>query len=80
MSISTESQQLRDTLISAAFLIKWSSADLLSKVHGMAEAGKQAEADAMLKIVGNYQESEARLLGFADEVRDGRIVRKHGND
>lgn len=75
MSISMESQQLRDTLISAAFLLKWSSADLLGKAQGLAETGKQAEADALLKIVGNYQESEARLLGFADEVRDGRVVR-----
>ncbi|APV42106.1 hypothetical protein PFAS1_23290 [Pseudomonas frederiksbergensis] len=75
MSISMESQQLHDTLISAAFLLKWSSADILSKAHGQSEAGKQAEADALLKIVGNYQESESRLLGFADEVRGGRIVR-----
>lgn len=75
MSISMESQQLRDTLISAAFLLKWSSADLLSKAQGLAEAGKQAEADSLMKIIGNYQESEARLLGFADEVQDGRIVR-----
>jgi hypothetical protein len=75
MSILMESQQLRDTLISAAFLLKWSSADLLSKAHRLTEAGKQAEADALLKIVDNYQESEARLLGLADEVRDGRIVR-----
>ena len=75
MSVSTESQQLHDTLISAAFLLKWSSADILSKAHGRSEAGKQAEADALLKIVGNYQESESHLLGFANEVKAGRIVR-----
>lgn len=76
MTVSTESQQLREALISAAFLLKWSSADLRKSANAFAEAGNEAEASALLEVVSNYESSEASLLGFADEVRDGRIVRE----
>lgn len=75
MTVSTESQQLRDALISAAFLLKWSSADLRKSANAMTDAGNAAEAGAMLEIVSNYESSEASLLRFADEVKSGRIVR-----
>lgn len=75
MTITTDSQTLRDALISAAFLLKWSAADLRKHAHRLAEAGELAQAEALLEIMNNYQNSEASLLGFADEVRDGRIVR-----
>ena len=75
MTVSKESQQLRDALISAAFLLKWSSADLRKSANAMTDAGNEAEANALLEIVSNYESSEASLLGYADEVRDGRIVR-----
>ena len=75
MTVSTESQQLRDALISAAFLLKWSSADLRKSANAMTDAGNAAEAGAMLEIVSNYESSEASMLRFADEVKSGRIVR-----
>ena len=75
MNTGKDNQELREALISAAFLLKWSAADLLGKANALADAGNQAEADAMLEIVNNYQTSEDRLLGFADEVKAGRIVR-----
>lgn len=75
MTVSTESQQLREALISAAFLLKWSSADLRKSANALKDAGNEAEASALLEIISNYESSEASLLGFADEVRDGRIVR-----
>lgn len=46
MSIPKESQNLRDALISAAFLLKWSSTDLHRSAHTLAAAGNQAEAAA----------------------------------
>ena len=75
MTVSTESQQLRDALISAAFLLKWSSADLRKSANAFTDAGNEVEAGALLEIVSNYESSEASLLGFADEVKAGRIVR-----
>lgn len=75
MSITKDSQELRDALISAAFLLKWSSANLRKSAQQLAEAGDQAQADTLLEIVNNYQSSESSLLGFADEVKAGRIVR-----
>lgn len=75
MNTGKDNQELREALISAAFLLKWSAADLHGKANALASAGNQAEADAMLEIVNNYQTSEARLLDFADEVKAGRIVR-----
>jgi hypothetical protein len=75
MSISPESQKLRDALISAAFLIKWSSADLRKSANALTDAGNETEAEALLEAVSNYESSEACLLGFADEVKAGRIVR-----
>lgn len=76
MTVSTDSQQLREALISAAFLLKWSSADLRKSANAMTDAGNEAEASALLEVVSNYESSESSLLGFADEVRDGRIVRE----
>jgi len=75
MTVSTESQQLRQALISAAFLLKWSSADLRKSANAFADAGNEAGANAMLVIISNYESSEASLLSFADEVKAGRIVR-----
>lgn len=75
MSITKDSQELRDALISAAFLLKWSSANLRKSAHDLADAGDQVQADELLEIVNNYQNSESSLLGFADEVKAGQIKR-----
>ncbi|MEE4375215.1 hypothetical protein V2J67_22920 [Pseudomonas alliivorans] len=78
MTVSKDNQQLRDALVSAAFLLKWSSADLRKSANALIDAGSEAEASALLEIVSNYESSGACLLGFAGEVKAGRIVRARG--
>lgn len=78
--MTRDNQELRDALISAAFLLKWSSADLHKKAQDLAEAGNQTEADAIREIISNYQTSEASLLSFADEVKTGQITRKSSEE
>ncbi|WP_095093798.1 hypothetical protein [Pseudomonas sp. Irchel 3A5] len=74
--MTRDNQELRDALVSAAFLLKWSSADLHKKAQDLADAGNQTEADAIREIVNNYQACESNLLSFADEVKAGRINRE----
>lgn len=74
--MTRDNQELRDALISAAFLLKWSSADLHKKAQDLEATGDQTEADAIREIVNNYEASEANLLSFADEVKAGRITRE----
>jgi hypothetical protein len=74
--MTRDNQELRAALVSAAFLLKWSSADLHKKAQDLADAGNQTEADAIQEIVNNYQACESNLLSFADEVKAGRINRE----
>ncbi|MBC3948822.1 hypothetical protein [Pseudomonas folii] len=74
--MTRDNQELRDALVSAAFLLKWSSADLHKKAQDLADAGNQTEADAIREIVNNYQACESNLLSFVDEVKAGRINRE----
>ncbi|WP_349969261.1 hypothetical protein [Pseudomonas caspiana] len=73
--MTKENQELGEALISAAFLLKWSSADLHKKARELSDAGNEKEAQVIQEIVNNYQASETALLDFANEVKTGRIVR-----
>lgn len=78
MGLNKENQQLQDALISAAHLLRWSMANTLKEANGLANLGKETEAQALIELSANYQASETSLLSFASEVRSGVICKTTG--
>lgn len=76
MGLSKENQQLQDALVSAAHLLRWSTANMLKEANSLTDAGKSAESEALVQLSANYQEAEASLMSYASEIRAGLINRK----
>ncbi|WDG45002.1 hypothetical protein PUP72_13685 [Pseudomonas synxantha] len=75
MSLTKPNQQLRRDLKEAAALIKWSGADLMKMAVRMSEAGFESDARELLTIISGFPDVEDKLVGYADEVKAGRITR-----
>ncbi|MGE1156919.1 hypothetical protein [Pseudomonas kitaguniensis] len=75
MSLTKPNQQLRLDLKEAASLLVWAGVDLFAVSERMLAAGDEQGALEMQRIAISLQESEARLAGYADEVKAGRFVR-----
>lgn len=76
MPLNKPNQQLRRDLKDAAALLKWSGVDLFQAAQKLSDRGLEAEALELISISLRFQEAENKLTGYADEVRDGRIVRE----
>jgi hypothetical protein len=75
MPLTKPNQQLRRDLKEATALLKWSGVDLLVFAKRLLAAGDEQGANDLMKIAFSFQETEDRLAGYADEVKDGRIIR-----
>lgn len=73
MALTKPNQQLRRDLKAIAFNLEQSCIDL-SK---LAEKLSDADAIAMMGLVGTLYEEADRLVGFADEVKSGQINRRN---
>ena len=71
MPITKPNQQLRRDLKAIAFNLEQSCIDL----GKLAEKLSDADAIALMGLVGTLYEEADRLVGDADEVKAGRIVR-----
>ncbi|MBN1080363.1 hypothetical protein JNO13_06160 [Pseudomonas sp. 1079] len=71
MALSKPSQQLRRDLKAIAFNLEQSCIDLVK----LAEKLNDADAIALMGLVGTLYEEADRLAGYADEVKVGRISR-----
>ncbi|NMZ35386.1 hypothetical protein [Pseudomonas proteolytica] len=71
MALTKPNQQLRRDLKAIAFNLEQSCIDL-SK---LAEKLSDADAIAMMGLVGTLYEEADRLVGYAEEVKSGRLVR-----
>lgn len=76
MALNKPNQQLRRDLTGSASDMKWATVDLLRIAERLSLAGNEPDAQALLKICRVMQAAEDKLAGYADEVRDGRIVRE----
>jgi hypothetical protein len=76
MTLNKPNQQLRRDLTGSASDLKWATVDLLRIAERLSLAGNESDAQTLLKICVVFQASEDKLAGYADEVRDGRIVRE----
>lgn len=71
MSLTKPNQQLRRDLKAIAFNLEQSCVDL----GKLAEKLSDADAIALMGLVGTLYEEADRLVGYAEEVKIGRIER-----
>ncbi|WP_046382961.1 hypothetical protein [Pseudomonas veronii] len=71
MSLTKPNQQLRRDLEAIAFNLEQSCADL----GRLASRLSDADAIALMGLVGTLYEEADRLVGYAEEVKAGRIKR-----
>jgi len=72
MALTKPNQQLRSDLKAIAFNLEQSCVDL----GRLASRLSDADAIALMGLVGTLYEEADRLVGYADEVKAGRIVRR----
>ena len=75
MSLTKPNQDLRRDLKGIASDLKWSAVELMRIAERLSLAGNEADAQAVLKMCQVFQDGEDRLAGYADEVRDGVVIR-----
>ncbi|NIL20110.1 hypothetical protein [Pseudomonas sp. AN3A02] len=75
MSLTKPNQQLRRDLKEAAALLKWSGVDLMQAAVRISAAGQEDDSRELLRIAASYQAVEDRMIGYADEVKAGQIIR-----
>jgi hypothetical protein len=75
MALNKPNQQLRRDLTGSAADLKWSAVELMRIAERLSLAGNEPDAWALLKMCRVLQTAEEKLAGYADEVRDGLIVR-----
>lgn len=76
MSLTKPSQDLKRDLQGIASDLKWSAVELMRIAERLSLAGNEADAQAVLRMCNVFHAGEDKLAGYADEVKDGRIVRE----
>ena len=76
MPLNKPSQDLKRDLQGIASDLKWSVVELKRIAERLSQSGHEADAQAVLKMCTVFQAGEDRLVGYADEVKAGRIVRQ----
>lgn len=76
MTLTKPNQELSGDLKGLASDFKWSAVELMRIAERLSLAGNEADAQAVLKMCTVFHAGEDKLTGYADEVRDGRIVRE----
>lgn len=71
MALTKPNQQLRRDLKAIASNLEQSCVDL----GKIAEKLNDADAIALMGLVGTLYEEADQLVGYADELKDGRIIR-----
>lgn len=75
MTLTKPNQELRRDLKGIASDLKWSAVELMRIAERLSLAGNEADAQAVLKMCQVFHDGEDKLAGYADEVRDGVVVR-----
>lgn len=76
MPLTKPNQDLKRDLQGIASDLKWSAVELMRVAERLSQAGNEADAQAVLRMCTVFHAGEDKLTGYADEVRDGRIVRE----
>ncbi|QHD05507.1 hypothetical protein [Pseudomonas sp. R76] len=75
MSLTKPNQDLKRDLQGIASDLKWSAVELMRIAERLSLAGNEEDAQAVLKMCTVFHADEDRLEGYADEVKDCRIIR-----
>ncbi|MCI3945516.1 hypothetical protein K0038_02558 [Pseudomonas syringae] len=75
MGLTKPNQQLARDLQGLAADFKWSAVELMRIAERLSLLGNEADAQAIFKMITVFHAGEDKLAGYADEVRDGQIVR-----
>ncbi|MBX4136313.1 MULTISPECIES: hypothetical protein [Pseudomonas] len=75
MTLDKPNQDLKRDLQGVASDLKWSAVELMRIAERLSLAGSEADAQAVLKMCTVFHADEDRLAGYADEVKDCRIIR-----
>ncbi|MDR6917198.1 hypothetical protein J2X66_004077 [Pseudomonas sp. 3296] len=76
MWLNEHENALRRDLQSVASDLRWSAVELLRIEQQLRQAGNEVDAQAVLKLCALFQGDEARLAGYAEEVKAKLISRK----
>jgi hypothetical protein len=75
MWLNESENELRRDLQSVASDLRWSAVELLRIAEQLRQAGNEVDAQAALKLCDLFQGDEARLKGYAEEVKAKVITR-----
>ncbi|WP_426125218.1 hypothetical protein [Pseudomonas sp. PSPC2-3] len=75
MPLTKPSQQLHLDLKEAAAILKWSGVDLMRMAVRLSEEGFESYSREILTILSGFPDAEDKLVGYADEVKAGLVVR-----
>ena len=73
-----QTQILKQDLKAVAEDLRWVSVDLLKVAEKLRGTENEADAWAILRMVGVLTNDEDRLNKYAGEIKSGRIVRSKG--
>ncbi len=76
MTLTKPNQDLKRDLQGIASDLKWSAVELMRIAERLSLAGNEADAQAVLRMCNVFHADEDRLVGYADEVKAGRITRR----
>jgi hypothetical protein len=75
MDLNKPEQIMKRDLQGIASDLKWSAVELMRIAERLRLAGNEADAQAVFRMCVIFIAGEDKLNGYADEVKDGRIVR-----
>lgn len=76
MGLTKPNQELSRDLQGLASDFKWSAVELMRVAERLSLMGNESDAQAIMRMITVFHAGEDKLAGYADEVRDGRIVRE----
>lgn len=75
MELNKPEQVMKRDLQGVASDLKWSAVELKQIAERLSLAGNEPDAQAALRMCAILIAGEDKLNGYAEEVKDGRIVR-----
>ncbi|MEE4341443.1 hypothetical protein V2J66_07440 [Pseudomonas alliivorans] len=74
MGLTKPNQNLARDLQGLASDFKWSAVELMRIAERLSLVGNESDSQAIMRMITVFHAGEDKLAGYADEVKDGRIV------
>ncbi|MDU8575232.1 hypothetical protein RYA98_23145 [Pseudomonas syringae] len=76
MGLTTPNQEVVRDLQGLASDFKWSAVELIEVAERLSQAGNEADAQAILRVITVFHAGEDQAAaGYVDEVRAGGLIR-----